>query len=66
VTSEKCIIFAELISGALFQLDYFFCRSLYNGTSKYRSGLLSALMTYNVHSGHEKKGLSDIKWDHLI
>ena len=30
VTSEKCIIVAELISGALYQLDFFFCRSLYN------------------------------------
>jgi len=34
--------------------------------SKHRSGLLSALRTYNVHSGHEKNGLSDIKVDNLI
>ena len=36
------------------------------GTLKHRSGLLSALRTYNVHSGDEKKGWSDIKVDHLI
>jgi len=39
---------------------------MYGGITKPRSGLLSALGTYNVHSGHEKKGLSDIKVDHLI
>ncbi len=41
-------------------------RYRFSGTSKHRSGLLSALMISNVHSGHEERGLSDIKVDHFI